>query len=250
MFAVITANIHSMETEINTLGITLIDLHRSNVLDLIAQFLPFHDVETEEEFIERTKTLQPLAVDEIPEEYITCLPFNNTTINDINCYGYCPNNSLIAVLHEPPNNEYTDMGSNLYLSIINRKKEQKNPQAVHKIDWWSPTFRQLAISRDGNWVAIIGFVVRHSENSRSEALGYKNVLEITNLSTKRMQQYDIKMTTVAFNKQGTKIILHDHYYPHQIIPLITDITGATEEPKKTFAKYCAQRGICKNLLGQ
>lgn len=247
LLSIITIHAHAMETENSTNVIIPINLKKYpiDILDHIAQYLPFHDCEFEEEFVERTKALKTLTVKEIPQEYVAQLPFTN-----IKCCAYSPNNALIAVLqdkHTWHGEKACKSAPSPQLVIINRKD---NTQTIHRIGKWNTNFSELAISHDGNWVATI-----HTErddsrlNSRIERLFYKDVLTIMNLSTNTVETLDSdSRTTIAFNKQGTHIILNHPICYRNIIPVTVNTPDPQVDYIKTFAKYCAQRGICKQLI--
>ncbi len=243
MFAVITAHIHSMETENTTT--TILKRIPIDILDRIAQFLPFHDVETDEEFIERTQALTiRKAIPEIcyfPYEIqsIACSPDNAIYALSGNCNGtYDVGHDIVQYPKEPNDN----------FLMINRKTNKKQQYGIGK------NHHKLAISSDEKLVAIIrtsynmypinGFVkeeclkVTHSESAKIRS----DYHDITS--------YELRDNhpAIAFNKQGTKIIVHTAHAQHIIFSVPSNQENQNTDNKKTFAKYCAQRGICKNLI--
>ena len=264
--SIITIHAHAMETESSTHAIIPIYLkpRHIDILDHIAQYLPFHDCEFEEEFVERTKALKTLTVKEIPQEYVVQLPFTN-----IKCGAYSPNNAIIAVLQKHHTNKEGRAcmirGPKPQLIIIHRKD---NLQQEHRIGKFGTKSSHLAVSPGGNLVATIHSELDTDASRRHEVLNYKKVLTITNLSTKAQESCDVHENftiahnhPIAFNKQGTHLIIHgtDYSQPgvyikdslimhHKIIPVTINTPDPQVDYSKTFAKYCAQRGICKKLI--
>ena len=76
MLSIISMHAYAMEMEVKftdpIIDLSVLLTYPTEILNLIAQFLPFRDYETEEEFIERTQALTTKA---IPEKYLLELPF-------------------------------------------------------------------------------------------------------------------------------------------------------------------------------
>ncbi len=226
--------------KLNLLILLLICLiYPTEILDLIAQFLPFHDYETEEEFIERTKVL---TFKKIPEKYLLEFP---DTYRGIRCLAYSPDNAIIALSQEI---RYV-MSAMINLTIINRKNNQQKIHTFNKHD-------ELAVSCDGNLVATLYLFCGRDQSTRNMISQF--ALCITNFSTDKKEFHDIPPffplhddhPSIAFNKQGTNIIAHAKESQHIIFPLTVNTPDPNADHKKTFAKYFAQRGICKNLTEQ
>ncbi len=233
MLSIISMHAYAMEMEVKSTD-PIIDLlkYSTEILDLIAQFLPFHDYETEEEFIERTQTL---TIKNIPQEYHFKFALTN-----IKYSAYSPDNAIIAVAHEI---RYM-LSAMKKLTIINRKNNQQQTHILNQ-----PYFK-LAISCDGNLIATI--------DSTFPCVKY--VVTITNFCTDKKEfcdipldffkQYNANHPAIAFNKQGTNIIAHAKESQYIIFPLTVNTPNPNADNQKTLAKYFAQRGICKNLTEQ
>jgi hypothetical protein len=256
MLSLITMHTHAMETENITETITPINLSKipQELLDRIAQFLSFYDYETEEEFIERTKAL---------------------TIKPLNCalyfspkYLVCsPNNAIIAASEKAHFSKYDTVQSSEpsqpQICTIDRRTTQR--KTYNNI---IGNFHQkLAVSNCGNFIATI--YTNHYYYPLSQKSTQQLTLNITSLPLNPNDQSNgdsyrnipqsfklcDKHPTIAFNKQGTDIIVHAKNIPnenaqHCIFPLSAHTRNPLADEKKTFAKYCAQRRICKNLMQQ
>ncbi len=249
--SIITIHAHAMETENNTNAIVPIYLKpcHTDILNCMAQYLPFHDYELKEEFIERTRAL---TTRQLPEECF--IDFSKKYS------AYSPNNIIVAasqkenfpkydlVQHEEP--------SRPQICIVDRKTNQKKMYKNIIGDF----HQKLAVSNDGNIVATIYVdynldpelnldvtYLPSDPNDQSNNGSYYNIPSNFELCDEH--------PTIAFNKQGTDIIVHSQDGQYIIFPLRLDDENF-DRPKpttnflKTFAKYCAQRGICKNLLAQ
>jgi hypothetical protein len=80
---------------------------------------------------------------------------------------------------------------------------------------------------------------------------YKNVLVIKNSITNGMQEFEIPgyhspIVAMGFNKQDTKVIVHE-LNSHHIVSLTTPEEHEAKS-KKTFSDYCKQHLICKNIM--
>jgi hypothetical protein len=147
------------------------------------------------------------------------------------------------------------------LSIVNTKTNQeihnisayKKPKAKRREKY----FHNLAISSCGNIYATLYMKKINNE------IGWKNLIKIKNLQTQKKEYHKYPTIrgfceTIAFNKQGTHLIMHKverdsktnkDILNHAIIPLTTTLQER-ELPQKTLTRYFAQKGICKNFTLQ
>lgn len=257
-----------MEVETNVID-NPINLSRypAEILDLIASFLSFEDIESEQEFIERTRALK---IKEIPQKYLSDLPFL-----EIRCSAYCPNNATIALLekcHSNKEGRACRKGGSTRLVIIDRKN---NSQKNFNIGSFSTKYFQVALSREGNLIATVHSEIDITASKQHEDIRYKDMLVILNTSTQKTEPYNIpdyfelkrdrECSTIAFNKEGTEIILYgydqrqlnlstiytdiseDDIRPYIIIPLTVNTPNPDPDNKKTLEKYFKQQMICKEF---
>ncbi len=244
MLSIISMHAYAMEMEVkSTDPIIALFTYPTEILDLIAQFLPFHDFETEEEFIART---QAITTKILPKEYLLELPFPK-----IRCVTYSSDNAIIALSPEDNMDIFgIVLNINNNLTIINRKNNQRQVHTINRSRY------KLAVSCDENLVATL-YLTRNRDQS-TEKMIYQYALCITNFSTDKKKFHDIPPffplyddhPCIAFNKQGTNIIAHAKDSQHIIFPLTINTPNPNADHQKTLAKYFAQRGICKNLTEQ
>lgn len=226
------------------------------ILNHIAIFLTFDDIETENEFIERTKALT--TQNDIPNKYLTLLPIPNPKQQKKLQAVRCPNNKIIALLQSFPEQE-----ANTTLTVI----DKKNNKILYTQFIGLNFCFNIAISHNGTMIAtalLNALVNKNAQNNQFET--FEEIVVIKNIISKKEEAFDIPYTfssrlerpALAFNKQGTHIILHgtdstqlknnssDH---HMIIPLTIN-PSIDNDNKKTLEKYFAQKMICKNLLQQ
>jgi hypothetical protein len=236
LLSIISVHTHTMEIKVKStdpiIDLSILLTYPTEILDLIAQFLPFYDIEFEDEFIERTKELTTKG---LPKEY------QHYSSNFTKYTAYSSDNAIIAVSKYDCLSKY---------DIINRKT---NTLQRHRLG----NFHQkLAVSCDGNLIATI-----YRNYDRDPSTGntvYKDNLYITNLSTKKDDVNNIpgsfelcdEHPTINFNKQETDIIVHAKDSQYKIFPLTVNTPNPNADNKKTFAKYCAQRRICADLVKQ
>jgi len=288
----------------------------NDVMNLIASFLTFDDVETEEEFIQRKKSLSSYPTGfytktktnwitteevisteeseendckpklmmifkeeeiELSEEESLCpeeptkekffkdrsMPFawlekhkNITDIDEMHLAVYSANKNICAMTYYIPPNYKADT-----LSIIDTTTNQE----VHNIRLYKTVLREkyfrekyfhnLAISSCGNIFATI--YIKWVD----EDIGFKSFIKIKNLQTQQKEYPDYPTisgdsTTIAFNKQGTHLIMHKIKHDsnlhkdvllHAIIPLTTTLNDHPV-PQKTLSHYFAQKMVCKKLF--
>lgn len=254
--AIISIHVYAMEMEVETNAITssdsidlcILSKYPTDILDLIAQFLPCHDYETEEEFIERTKAL--IIIYKSKKEWIKSQKkflihthtLNIPPIHSTPYVKYSPDNAIIIASQHIATSE---MKSKLY--IIDRRANKPKEFSVDRLD------SLVAISSDGNLFAKI-----YPQEEYKYPDERKDHLTIINLCTEKEETYNLltfltkydENSIIAFNKQGTHIIAHGQNNQHQIFELTVNTPNPNADHKKTFAKYCAQRGICKDLIAQ
>ncbi len=253
----ITIHVHAMETESSTHVIIPINLKKYpiDILNHIAHYLPFHDHETEQEFIERTRAL---TMRTLPKE---CPMYFSKKYS-----AYSPNNIIVAASEKEDIPKYDIVQkspSSPQICIVDRKTNQKQ----HHQNILGYFHQKLAISNDGGMVATV--YANYDRDPLTGKTTKQLQLDVTYLPSDPNNQchsgshYDIPSSfelcdehpTIAFNKQGTDIIVHAENSEHIIFPLrLNGPTDDRPQPKtdfiKTFAKYCAQRGICKDLTAQ
>jgi hypothetical protein len=219
------------------------------IFDLIAQLL---DYETDKEFIERTYALAIRK--KIPETHKSEYPIKkNVTRYHTEHVAYSPDNATYAESnksYDKPSydlvQKQTEPSKNLI--IIDRKTNEKREYCLGDFH------QKLAISNGGQLFATI-----YTSYNADPLNGFvqQNSLSITNSSTEKKEYYHLPKSckssddypSIAFNKQSTKIIVHTiGEIQHIIFPLTITSPDMNNDNKKTFAKYCAQRGICKNLI--
>jgi hypothetical protein len=256
--SIITMHTHAMKTENNTNTIIPINIksHHMDVLNHIAQHLPFHDVEFEQEFIGRSLAL---ITRQLPQEY---------PIHFSKKYSaYSPNNVIVATSEKDffLNHDLVqhEKSSSPEICIIDRNTNQ--PKYYKNII--GGFHQKLAVSNDGRMVATI-----YTDYNLDQEIG--KLTKQLNLTVTYLNpdpnnlcdsgsRYNIpssfklcdKHPTIAFNKQGTDIIVHSQDGQYIIFPLrLNEVSDDRPQPTtnflKTFAKYCAQRGICKDLMAQ
>ncbi|HLJ31000.1 MAG TPA: hypothetical protein VKU36_01055 [Candidatus Babeliales bacterium] len=262
----------------HTMEIKIINLSRFpiEVLNHIAYYLPFDDIETEEEFINRTKAL---TIKEVPQKYLEYLPDGyKHSFQQYLCTARCPNNKIIALLQRLEGNSLRTGGpKQATLMVI----DKRNNQTIHHLEFETVknhSVSKLAISTDGNLIGAIheewDYSLQNSlqDNGKDiflEGDTYtKNVLTITDIINKKTETHDLTRDfwcddnhpTIAFNKQATHLIMHGYdsnddnticlvgprVPHHKMYPLSIGTPELEAIPQKTFAKYCAQQMICKD----
>ena len=231
-----------------------------DIQNLIAQFLIFHDIESAEEFIERTETTTPK---DIPTKYFLS-PANDLPSRDIfynnTLTGFCPNKNNFVLLDS--NN----------LKIINTNKDQE----IYQETFERKDFRytHIALSRGAHMFATIHETRKRDRTPHyGERIRYIRTehLTIKNITSKIVEELELpgnfkpahRQTSLAFNKEGTHIILRGVDYtqsqalsahdmeknPHHIIiPVPVTINEPLPKPKtKTLKHYFQHKLICKNF---
>jgi len=222
----------------------------TDILDLIAHYLIFDDIETEEEFIERTKN-GALNYSGEPAE-------NGGDERSI--ISYCPKVNKYGILREIDQKEH--------LIIFNKKTYQE----LHRKPIESKLYRHLVLSWDADMFATIHSDLEAVSNS-NEVYIHKDIFTAAGVTQQQKQEFVVPKyfslpsltdypLAIAFNKQKTHIIIHgiDHSQckdttyeksenpikDHIIVHLT--ITASIASPKKkTLQHYFAQKMICKEI---
>jgi|SRR5579871_6796883 len=215
-----------------------------DVWDLIASYLIFNDIETEEEFIERTKNGALCYKEEV----------HNGDEHQIS--SDCPRVNKIGVLRPIDSEEYLIIFHNKTAQELYRKPLGSNTHLK--------VYHRLILSRCADLFATI-----HSEIDR----GWKTVLTIMAVDNNVQKQefvipeyfslpQSIYPLAVAFNKQKTHIIMHgidtqqyrgsarqasENPIVHHLIIPFTITLSSTAPKKKTLQHYFAHKGICKQI---
>jgi hypothetical protein len=213
------------------------------VLDRIAYYLPCNDQERQEEFIERTQKIR--IPHHIPEKYRNHIPkhgpvklfFEFTS-------AYCPDNSVIAIIEQ----DKQAFRIKPTVCLVNTKNNQK----IYAENVDQNLYSKIAVSRHGDMFALL------TTPSKGLYPQPGPTLIIKNIHTQKIEFHrNISLSVpwekvypgIAFNKQGTQIIIFNGKY-HHIIYLMVNPTHLEVNSKRTFAQYCAQQRICKDLNKQ
>jgi hypothetical protein len=245
-----STHIHGMKKEIQStdhMNLSTLLTPRNTIFDHIASFLPFHDYETEEEFIERTRSL---TIKTVPEEY-AC---KHISQSNIKYAAYSSDNTKIIISEKPQQSDLELMSTTVMPKLIIITSRHL---LQHKECCIGNTHQHLAISRNGERFATIysdaelDMATRRTINKYSLIVTRFNCDENINHDIPLSFELSDQHPTIAFNKQGTRIIVHDKNSQHIIFPT-SNITHNENIHKKTLTleKYFQQRGICKKLFEQ
>jgi hypothetical protein len=246
----------------------------TEVQNYLAEFLTFDDIETETEFIERSKVKK---INSSHAKYYKHINENNNIFNndifpdlssDYSSQGTlsaeCPNKKKIALLEL--------RCSNFQPKIVIVNTVQNVPLYTNTIA--QNQYTDLAISRCATLLATIYEQHKHLTSDRREIMHYQiiNTLEIKNINTNKLFTYTLpdnfmlpkhkEHHLIAFNKQGTHVIIHgtdltkstlstndreNNPTEHHILIPIT--FNQTDEivPAKQLHHYFEQKMICKQL---
>lgn len=244
----------------------------TEILDIIAHYLIFNDIETEDEFIERTKKMSKIRVGKelsIEKTLAYQIKYPSTT-----WAGYKTNS---FVTHYPKANRIAilqELGNQSSLIIVAADTEQE----LNKVFFDSGRGCYYYTASSG----VDLFATLHSESDNKalshsccDIMAYKDVLTVIDIASQQKQVFVIPEyfslanltdkaypSAVAFNKQKTHIIMHGmdnhqfsgssndasdcHIMHHMIVPLTITMPSASPD-KKTLQHYFAQKGICKEI---
>lgn len=212
----------------------------NDIKNYIASLVPFDDIETKKEFIERTKKLKtrsmpPAWLNRLPAEYSDPL---KTIV------AYCPNEKLCAFFYQSI--MYFDPQGALI--IVDTEKDLQLPTS--RIFTIAPRYNKIAISRNGNMFAYLKNVFSNSYRS------WKTKLIVKNFITKRTNKFTIPSNfiiradrahpTLAFRKEGTHIIVYGskqgkgRYY---IFPITINTPDTNTNKERTLERYLQQRNV-------
>ena len=236
-----------------------------DIWDLIARYLRFYDIESKKECIERTKTaikkniplkyyykdfqIPPRLFPEEPNAIYSCIRGAGSILT-----AFCPNEMNVALLNA--NN----------LKIVNIKKDK----LIHEQNLVTKDYQHIALSRNATMFATVDIRKEIRKN-----MCYFNIkfLTIQNIASKKSETIKLPngfaldhSVPLAFNKQGTYIILHGIDYAITNDCAFGDRTNITKAPvacymmfpvtvneqdivpgKKTLQHYFQQRCICKEI---
>ena len=233
------------------------------ITDHIAYFLTFDDIESKQEFLERTK---PKKKQLVPDSCRKHLPAWRCCILS----AFCPNKAAIALIQTSPclRNDFFRTS----LVII----DLKNDQTIHEEQLYENNYHALTLSRGTNSFATLHQQFIPHKNLHTKKSKYKQIITMKNTATKKTKPFKVpnhfasshipSTFSLDFNKQETDIIIHgvankessnnstynNSNIPirhHIIIPLITDKTKIHLD-KKTLDRYFAQRMVCKNFKNE
>jgi len=229
----------------------------------IAQYLTFYDREDEAEFIERTKVI-PQGDKNRPISYLN----GEIKIDKWHSFGkgscsFIAKNSKIQSFKNahyfPIHEGYKTCDSNHLFSC--------SPDCSTFIwgydNWCNHQKFKIFNTKNSHWTYLtmnldIAVAVAVSSGATHIALVIKTselespfyTLKIINTADKtQIFQVSEKIKSVAFNKQGTQVIIHYPNDEYKIFPISRIMMQAShqEKSKKTLSHYFLQRGVCKKL---
>lgn len=277
IFHVNTAQMPLTQKNTQNKGRCYLTILPNHVQDLIAQYLTFDDIESEEEFIARTKTGKELAsifskykehLISPRERFFSGLE-KGWHVSKI-LMAHCPNEENIAFLRFL----YAGINAMPELIIINAHEDIDKHVIKNRISWESKreNIYFIALSRHGHMFATLSqeleipFTDLKKFDSFNSFKQYpiKQTIVIEETVTQNVIQYisflnSLENPKMDFNKQGTHIIVHGFHSSKQdktigkeslldyrIFP-ITIGEQSIIPLKKTLQHYFLQRGICKQI---
>ncbi len=235
--------IHAMETVHVPCYLAQLPIELQN---MIAEYLPFKDWETDAECIDRTKK-QP----EIPKHYRKQLhrfaqwgqglhPLYTSFSHDCSKLIFLQ----IAYKGVTPCAHVTIMGTNTNEEVICADK----PDLAKLLDEYQGVLAHFAFSKNVKFVAV-------HEPLPSKKLIVKNVTTQTNQEFPLPDTYLVD--SLAFNKQTTKVLVHYKSYSvdkqhnqikkisQKFVPIVPEQEMGNYQ--KTLNGYFKQRGVCKDI---
>ena len=262
--ASITAQVNAMEEPPCLFAMLPVD-----TCNYITQLITYDDTETENEFINRTRTLTPNTVPDDCKKHLSSDKFPDISQGRSSkgtLVAYSPHGTNVALL------ELLCGNTELTLKLVHRGKEHK----AHNEFIPQKQYSHCALSSHATMFALIDKAKEIGNSYGDEVMCYvtTKTLRIYNTTTKKEQEcdistyklpYSIQHPAIAFNKQGTHVIVHgiDHAQKqashnfgskdiaieenpvqhHVIIPL----TINTRHVPVTLQHYFEQKGICKQI---
>lgn len=244
------------------LGICYLALIPTEIQSHIASFV-FKERETKTEFIERTK--KPT---QISEDYFNLVapkskasveqtyPLKGRRVDVVpNMGALNPNQTLFALLEKP-------IRSAPVFTIIDlQKKEDEEKRIRYKGQVCCTNYKTIALSQDASMIAYACWSFNREAEMGERCFEYS--VQKTNPSDKTKRTFDVLEKTfipssIAFNKQGTCIILHREVINQQERGDVDHILFSLKmrEPEVTakkkllpLQKYLRNRYICASLQG-
>jgi hypothetical protein len=236
-------------------------------MNYIAQFLPFNNRETKEELIART--CEPKTVPhQYYEDLLTHIYAGPTMIPENNCdrnikVAFCPQKTKFVFFEN-----FHGMGF-LKMTLTIFDLTTKTTIFTQKFD--ATIVRHLALSQCAQMFAFICNKIDDPSYYYVEEPHYENALFVKNIKTEKIQKFSIpkqsvNINSIAFNKQGTHLIVHGvdlnkitishgvHDYDayeddrcHLIFPLESDAKIIEEKSEKKLDEYFRQNWICREI---
>jgi len=219
-----------------------------DIQDLIGQYL-MSDYEKEEEFIKRT----------MQEDYMVQM-FRLDDMLFYNCTMHCPDKTKMATITF---NQELKQDLNIIIVDTVEKEEITVPYGKdyplcfalsQKSAFCAATINRKYNSIPKDWdkyVTDVTFIRNGSKNY------FFNILEIANLTTNHSREFVIsfdQLTSVAFNKQGTHLIVHGEKQrpsakTYQIFPLKVAVKDAPKNDidKGLLQYYFMEKFVCKTI---
>lgn len=218
-----------------------------DVQDMIAEYLPFKDRESDGEFIKRAMELYQLPAP-LPLCYDLCEWPGFGTGSDGCIASYLIDRSKILLVER-----YYDNGPIPKVSIIDLKKKEKILQEDLKelVKEKMSSILYMTLSRDSKLISqLLTTETEEYTNGRIERIFYRLKLLITNRDNHEVKHVSLpdSFTKCEFNKQGTKIILLNNYKEMRYgIHRIVDQKEHATKSQKTLSEYLRQYVVCKDL---
>lgn len=271
---------NQVSSNANNNGICWLELLPAEIQDHIASYLIFRDRETDEQFIKRA-----LAIAKNRSEYnddVPCIscefldtkitikrsmwhPFivsiankktgsNKDLYDHFNFFEFAPRvrSSLLACSPDSSKIVFGPiwfLGDQEKIQVLNINKSAQSKYSFKEDSQINNS--DIGISNDGKMLALL-YSKSSTVFSRELMLDIFHISDLTKdasqLSDKeklKCQAIGINASIVAFNKQGTKVIVRNDS-EYEIFPLV-DEDEHKQKSLKTLQDYFRQRGVCKEL---
>lgn len=192
---------HAADQKIFLLTLLPIDIHEH-----IAKFLDFDYCEKKDEFIARTRGLKKIGFNSYVPYNVFGSYLGKYEIGTGSCgnyAAYCPNKTKLAIF-EGVHSVLYNLKPKLMLVHIEKKK------VFHTENELNTNIREIALSRTGKKFALL----RKSANPFGDMSQEPLVLSVKSIGADTEKTFEISRclchehTHLAFNKQGTQIIVH------------------------------------------